>query len=211
MPRNKTWETRKEFEDIRDELAKFARDVADRGGPTAHLRWPLSARIERQRRLRRLGVLIVDELSLVSPEHLELLDALLRAARDDESPFGGVQLVVVGDPAQLPPVARGNQARARLHNRRRHAGRRPVSCALVRIGAGKTRSIARGPQLSTYVFECELWKRLAWTPVVLKQVMRQRDEAFVAVLDAIRAGERRPFPTWPEARPARDAADLPYR
>ena len=108
-------------------------------------------------------------------------------------------------------VFHGNQARARLHNRRRHAGRRPVSCALVRIGAGKTRSIARGPQLSTYVFECELWKRLAWTPVVLKQVMRQRDEAFVAVLDAIRAGERRPFPTWPEARPARDAADLPYR
>jgi GTPase SAR1 family protein len=59
-----------------------------------------------QKRMRNLKVLIVDEVSMVSPELFASMDKILRAFKEPFRPFGGVQLILSGDFFQLPPVSR---------------------------------------------------------------------------------------------------------
>lgn len=65
-------------------------------------------------RLRAHEVLLIDEISMCAGDAmLGYLDFMLRQLRDDERPFGGLQLVMIGDFAQLPPVdRRGGASRA---------------------------------------------------------------------------------------------------
>lgn len=49
-------------------------------------------------------ILIIDEISMVAPDLLDAMDLLARMARRDNSPFGGIQVVAIGDLFQLPPV-----------------------------------------------------------------------------------------------------------
>lgn len=49
-------------------------------------------------------VLIIDEISMVAPDLLDAMDYLMRAARRNNEPFGGIQIVAIGDLFQLPPV-----------------------------------------------------------------------------------------------------------
>ena len=49
-------------------------------------------------------VLIIDEISMVAPDLLDAMDYLCRAARHNNEPFGGIQIVAIGDLFQLPPV-----------------------------------------------------------------------------------------------------------
>lgn len=58
-------------------------------------------------RFARLRVLIIDEVSMVSPEIFEAMDKILKAFKESDKPFGGVQVVVSGDFFQLPPIYRG--------------------------------------------------------------------------------------------------------
>ncbi|MCY4577126.1 MAG: AAA family ATPase [Candidatus Kaiserbacteria bacterium] len=57
-------------------------------------------------RMSETEVLIIDEVSMLSGKILDALDVLLRTARMDTRPFGGVQIILVGDFFQLPPVSR---------------------------------------------------------------------------------------------------------
>lgn len=50
--------------------------------------------------------LIIDEISMMTPQLLELIDQVGRMLRRDTKPFGGIQLVLVGDFFQLPPVVK---------------------------------------------------------------------------------------------------------
>jgi DNA replication protein DnaC len=63
-------------------------------------------------RARALEIMIVDEVSMVRPDMMDAMDSSLRQARGDSRPFGGVQVVLVGDLYQLPPVVE-NQAAIR--------------------------------------------------------------------------------------------------
>jgi len=54
--------------------------------------------------LTATDVLIVDEISMVAPDLLDAMDLLARQARHDNAPFGGIQVVAIGDLFQLPPV-----------------------------------------------------------------------------------------------------------
>jgi ATP-dependent exoDNAse (exonuclease V) alpha subunit len=58
------------------------------------------------KRYAKTNVLIIDEISMLSGSFLANLDRLLRSARVSVEPFGGIQLVLVGDFFQLPPVSR---------------------------------------------------------------------------------------------------------
>ena len=49
-------------------------------------------------------VLVIDEISMVAPDLLDAIDILARAARHNNEPFGGIQIVAIGDMFQLPPV-----------------------------------------------------------------------------------------------------------
>jgi len=57
--------------------------------------------------IRRLDLLVIDEVSMVRVEMLDVIDQILRVFRKKmHLPFGGVQLILIGDPFQLPPVVR---------------------------------------------------------------------------------------------------------
>ena len=58
------------------------------------------------KRFTKTSVLIIDEVSMLSGGFLANLDRLLRSARVSPYPFGGMQIILVGDFFQLPPVSR---------------------------------------------------------------------------------------------------------
>lgn len=66
--------------------------------------------------LRGLKVLIIDEISMVRVDVFEFMDRMLRTIRKIDHPFGGVQIVAVGDFYQLPPVVR-REDQVELHAR----------------------------------------------------------------------------------------------
>lgn len=55
-------------------------------------------------RLRKLDVLLIDEISMMDSELFDLISEFLKKVRDSVKPFGGLQLVLCGDLFQLPPV-----------------------------------------------------------------------------------------------------------
>ncbi len=71
--------------------------------------WDLDAMTQKQAlvtRLRSTSVLIIDEISMLAAHTLENLNTVLKLVRQDDKPFGGLQIVLSGDFFQLPPVAR---------------------------------------------------------------------------------------------------------
>ena len=54
--------------------------------------------------LNATDILIIDEISMVAPDLLDAIDILARQARHNNAPFGGIQVVGIGDVFQLPPV-----------------------------------------------------------------------------------------------------------
>ena len=84
------------------------------GGVTAHSLFGLPLGLIRQRDIRinprkaevlkKLETLIIDEVSMMRADVLDGIDASLRLHRGDTRTFGGVQLILFGDPFQLPPV-----------------------------------------------------------------------------------------------------------
>jgi ATP-dependent DNA helicase PIF1 len=58
------------------------------------------------KRMRNMHVLIIDEVSMLDANTLGLVDAVLRGVRENHAPFGGMQVIFVGDFFQLPPVSR---------------------------------------------------------------------------------------------------------
>lgn len=69
---------------------------------------PLSVYANRKPPTKRwlsTDVLVIDEISVVSAEVLAKLEALARVYRKNELPFGGMQMVLIGDFAQLPPIS----------------------------------------------------------------------------------------------------------
>jgi ATP-dependent exoDNAse (exonuclease V) alpha subunit len=58
------------------------------------------------KRINEPDVLIIDEVSMLSSNFINTLNALLKRLRGDEKPFGGMQVIFVGDFFQLPPVSR---------------------------------------------------------------------------------------------------------
>jgi ATP-dependent DNA helicase PIF1 len=58
------------------------------------------------RRIRGTRTLIIDEVSMLPGRVLEFVDYVCRAVREDDRPFGGIQVIAVGDFLQLPPVAK---------------------------------------------------------------------------------------------------------
>lgn len=65
-----------------------------------------TAKNELKQRIKKTEVLIIDEISMLSANRLDLVDTICRLVRKDEHPFGGLQVVLSGDFFQLPPVAR---------------------------------------------------------------------------------------------------------
>lgn len=62
-----------------------------------------------RKKLRSARMLAIDEISMLAADTFDLINELLKIIRDDERPFGGIQLIVFGDFLQLPPVNKLNE------------------------------------------------------------------------------------------------------
>ena len=112
--------------------------------------------------MRRLQVLIIDEVSMVRSDLMNAIDLSLRINRGrPREPFGGVRLMLFGDLHQLPPVVQRGEEAEFLESE--HGGPFFFSIGALREGAGTTL-------------------------LELGQVFRQRDEALLDVLNRVREG-----------------------
>jgi ATP-dependent exoDNAse (exonuclease V) alpha subunit len=54
--------------------------------------------------INSVSVLIIDEISMLSANTLDMIDRIVREIKNDQRPFGGMQVIFCGDFFQLPPV-----------------------------------------------------------------------------------------------------------
>ena len=122
------------------------------------------------KRIVATKVLIIDEVSMLSASVFEMVEAVCRVVRRSTKPFGGMQVVLVGDFFQLPPVVK---------NRQRE--QEPGNDEFVFDGGEK-------PQ-APFAYTSSTWK--AVNPIIcyLEEQHRQEDSQFLEVLGAIRSGQ----------------------
>lgn len=65
---------------------------------------------EKRKIMRTLDTLVIDEISMVRSDVLDAIDSVMRRFREHDKPFGGAQLVMIGDLHQLTPVTRPDEA-----------------------------------------------------------------------------------------------------
>lgn len=61
------------------------------------------------KRMRKTEILIIDEISMLHGRRLDMINQVTQYIRNDKRPFGGLQVILVGDLFQLPPVDRDNR------------------------------------------------------------------------------------------------------
>ncbi len=121
------------------------------------------------RRVRLASVLIVDEISMLSKDTLASVELVCRTLRGGGRPFGGLQVVLVGDFFQLPPVVKQVPAR-------QDGGQRNLEI-----------EYEEGPD-SIFAFRAPAWKRANFLVCYLTEQHRQEDKVFLAALGAVRSG-----------------------
>jgi len=104
-----------------------------------------------------LDAIVIDEISMVRADLLDCVDKFLRIARSKNKPFGGVQMIFIGDLYQLPPVV-----------------------------TGREREIFRSHYKSQYFFDSNAFNGLETEFVELEKIYRQKDEEFIRILNAVR-------------------------
>ena len=112
-------------------------------------------------RVRRAKVLIIDEISMLPPETLSMVDSVCRAIKKDVRAFGGLQIVLVGDFFQLPPVVKNEEA------------------------ANAIQTLLRRTRLR-FAYGSPAWTRAELTVCYLTEQYRQDDADFLNLLSAIR-------------------------
>lgn len=65
----------------------------------------------RKKDIRKTDVLIIDEISMMHDYNLDMVDEAMRLIRENDKPFGGIQVILVGDFFQLPPVKQGGSGK----------------------------------------------------------------------------------------------------
>jgi len=107
--------------------------------------------------IRSLDLLIIDEISMVRADLLDGIDRVLRKYRNRFKPFGGVQLLMIGDLQQLAPVVRNDEW-----------------------------SLLRQYYSSMFFFGSKAFQQAQVISIELKQIFRQSDDAFIQILNEIR-------------------------
>ncbi len=151
---------------------------------------------------RHYEVLLVDEVSMLSAEMLEALDDTTQQVRRNARPFGGLQVIMVGDFAQLPPVPEDPcyntntfVPREQWHfPRHKECWHMPVVSVPER---GNYSSGGRGKGGKQEVLfsnrglalQADVWWDLDLHIIELTKVFRQDDEQFIGVLNRMRTGD----------------------
>lgn len=107
--------------------------------------------------IRNLQLLIIDEVSMVRADLMDHIDVELRRIRRNSKPFGGVQLLMIGDLQQLPPIAHGGED-----------------------------DLLRQYYKTLYFFSSAALKSMKYSCIELKTVYRQTDGHFINILNHAR-------------------------
>lgn len=124
------------------------------------------------KRIRWTKVLIIDEVSMLAADTLEMVDQVCKAVKQSEEPFGGIQVVLVGDFFQLPPIVKGG----RITNQ-------------VNQGGMFDSVVDENKIASPFAYNAPAWQKAQVITCYLTEQHRQDDDRFLAVLSAIRADE----------------------
>ncbi len=93
------------------------------------------------KRYNATDILVIDEISMLHGHRLDMVNALAQRIRQNSAPFGGMQVVLVGDLFQLPPISRSRETADFAHLSEAWAELDPVICYLTeqhRVTAGDT-------------------------------------------------------------------------
>lgn len=120
-------------------------------------------RKERKRLLQELELLVIDEISMVRADVLDAIDFTLRRMRKNQEPFGGIQLLVIGDLYQLAPVVRD------------------------RVWPTLNKFYS-----TPFFFSSIAWQYSNALTIELNKIYRQEDETFINILNNIRNGVKNP-------------------
>ena len=112
---------------------------------------------EKRNIIRSMDLLVIDEISMVRADLLDAVDATLRRYRNREKPFGGVQLLMIGDLQQLAPVVRDSEW-----------------------------SLLRNYYETPYFFASRALRETTYMTIELEKVYRQNDTFFLSLLNKIR-------------------------
>lgn len=115
---------------------------------------------EKRRIIRSIDMVVIDEISMVRADLLDAIDFVLRRYRDATQPFGGAQLLMIGDLQQLTPVV-----------------------------TPKDEEILRNYYSTPYFFGSKALQQINYVTIQLTRVYRQQDEAFINILNHIRDGK----------------------
>jgi hypothetical protein len=107
--------------------------------------------------LREMDTLIIDEVSMVRCDMLDVIDFVLRTVRRNSLPFGDAQILLFGDMHQLPPVVKEEDW-----------------------------NILESYYRSPYFFDSLVWPQLEAAEIELQKIYRQSDERFLTLLNNIR-------------------------
>ena len=107
--------------------------------------------------IHALDLLVIDEISMVRADLLDAVDAVLRRYRDDATPFGGVQLLMIGDLHQLPPVVKTEDW-----------------------------DLLRAYYDTPYFFGSLALQKTDMVAIELKEIFRQSDRRFIDLLEKVR-------------------------
>lgn len=130
----------------------------DKRYSTRNIRDTLKYNGEKNKLLREVELIIIDEISMVRADIIDFIDKVLRIYnRNMREPFGGKQLLLVGDIYQLEPVIKEEE-----------------------------RQLLRPFYPSNFFFDAQVFREMQLIAVELKKVYRQRDAQFIALLDHIR-------------------------
>ena len=122
-----------------------------------HIKETLKYTGAQRKLIREVELIIIDEISMVRADIIDFIDKVLRIYTRNPEPFGGKQLLLVGDIYQLEPVLKEDE-----------------------------RQLLQPFYPSPYFFNAKVWQQMPIVSVELRKVYRQTDPSFIAILDHIR-------------------------
>lgn len=114
----------------------------------------------KQQVIRNMELLIVDEVSMLRADVLDAMDYMLQFIRKDKRPFGGVQVLFIGDLLQLPPVVKQEEWEVLKHYYK-----------------------------GMYFFQSEVITQNPLLYVELETIYRQTDKLFISILNHLRENQ----------------------
>ena len=125
-----------------------------------HIKETLKYTSEQRKLIREIELIIIDEISMVRADIIDFIDKVLRIYTRNNDPFGGKQLLLVGDIYQLEPVLKEEE-----------------------------RQLMYPFYPSAYFFNAKVWQNIQLVSIELITVYRQKDSNFIAMLDRIRQNQ----------------------